>query len=180
MSDKLKLKVKVAKIKSEIGKMSKDKNNPFFKSQYFDINAILENLKPLEEAHKISITAPLTNVNGLPAIALVIDDLEADEQIREVTMLPQNNDPQKMGSSITYFRRYALVSYFELQAEDDDGNKGASKEPEVKEEEVIVAIELIESAKDIDSLKAIFTGLTPLVRKQKRVVEAKDKKKAEL
>ena len=42
-------------------------------------------------------------------------------------MLPVNTDPQKMGSTITYFRRYALVSYFEIQAEDDDGNHGASK-----------------------------------------------------
>ncbi len=135
----MKLREKIAIIKSEIGKMSKEKDNPFFKSKYFDINQILENLKPLEEKHKISITQPLTHIETVPAIALVIDDLESEEQIREVTPLPVNNDPQKMGSSITYFRRFALVSYFELQAEDDDGNKGASKAPEVSEEEIILA-----------------------------------------
>ena len=126
---------KIAKIKQEIGVMSKDMANPFFKSKYFDINQLLENIKPLEEKYKVSITQPLTNVNGLPAIALVIDDLDADanfekpedKQIREVTILPMNTDPQKMGSTITYFRRYALVSYFEIQAEDDDGNRGADK-----------------------------------------------------
>ncbi len=126
---------KIAKIKQEIGVMSKDMANPFFKSKYFDINQLLENIKPLEEKYRVSITQPLTNVNGIPAIALVIDDLDADanfekpedKQIREVTILPMNPDPQKMGSTITYFRRYALVSYFEIQAEDDDGNRGADK-----------------------------------------------------
>ena len=41
--------------------------------------------------------------------------------------LPDLTDPQKMGSAITYYRRYSLQSLFLLQAEDDDGNKGAEK-----------------------------------------------------
>jgi len=131
----LRLIEKIAKIKQEIGVMSKDLTNPFFKSKYLDINQLLENIKPLEEKYRVSITQPLTHVGEKPAIALVIDDLDSDPnfekekdmQIREVTILPENTDPQKMGSIITYFRRYTLVSYFEIQAEDDDGNHGASK-----------------------------------------------------
>jgi len=131
----LRLIEKIAKIKQEIGVMSKDLTNPFFKSKYLDINQLLENIKPLEEKYRVSITQPLTHVGEKPAIALVIDDLDSDPnfekekdmQIREVTVLPENTDPQKIGSIITYFRRYALVSYFEIQAEDDDGNHGASK-----------------------------------------------------
>ena len=36
--------------------------------------------------------------------------------------LPDISDPQKLGSCITYFRRYTLVSLLGLMAEDDDGN----------------------------------------------------------
>ena len=41
--------------------------------------------------------------------------------------LPTNLDAQKMGSAITYFRRYTLQSLLALQAEDDDGNKAITK-----------------------------------------------------
>jgi len=32
-------------------------------------------------------------------------------------------DPQKIGSAITFYRRYTLQSLLGLQSEDDDGNK---------------------------------------------------------
>lgn len=123
------LKQKIADIKSEIGKMSKDKANPFFKSKYFDLNQILDNLKPLEEMAKISITQPMTNVDGKPALALVIEDLESESIIREVFPMPDLQDPQKIGACVTYFRRFQLSSFFELQAEDDDGNSASGNMP---------------------------------------------------
>ena len=38
--------------------------------------------------------------------------------------LPEMNDPQKLGSCITYYRRYTLASLLGLQAVDDDANLG--------------------------------------------------------
>ena len=38
---------KLAELKKEIGKMTKDSKNPFFNSKYFDINQLLEHLEPL-------------------------------------------------------------------------------------------------------------------------------------
>jgi len=119
------LKQKIANIKNEIGVMSKDKSNPFFKSKYFDINQILEHLKPLEEKHKISFTQPLTNVNGVGAIMLRVIDLESSDTEEYITTLPVNIDPQKMGATITYYRRYCFVSYLGIQAEDDDANSSS-------------------------------------------------------
>jgi hypothetical protein len=45
--------------------------------------------------------------------------------------LPNIQDPQKLGSAITYYRRYTLQSLLGLQAEDDDGNTATKQ---VKEE----------------------------------------------
>lgn len=170
----LKLKEKIALIKQEIGKMSKDKSNPFFKSKYFDINQILDELKPLEEKYKILITQPLgTAYNGMVALELHIEDLQGDEKTKTSVPLPENSDPQKMGSTITYFRRYALVSYFGLQAEDDDGNLGAKKEEKViKIEPTLYEIveNAIENAKDlktIDTLNKKITDSTKLSDEEK-------------
>ena len=117
---------KILKLQSEIGVLAKTETNPFFKSKYLDINGILANLQPLLEKYKLTVIQPLTNINGRPAIRTVIFE-EGRSLIDDVLTLPDLQDPQKMGSAITYYRRYALQSLFLLQAEDDDGNKGAEK-----------------------------------------------------
>ena len=129
---------KILKIQSEIGVLSKTETNPFFKSKYLDINGILANLQPLLEKYGLTVIQPLSCVgftstqghidNTKPALRTIIYEGEK-EILNQAIPLPDLQDPQKMGSAITYYRRYSLQSLFLLQAEDDDGNKGAEKEP---------------------------------------------------
>jgi len=117
---------KILKIQTEIGVMAKDKKNPFFKSSYFDVNQIISQLLPLLEKHGLTVMQPLSNLEGKPALKTLIYD--GDKLILEdVVPLPENPDSQKMGSAITYFRRYFLQSLFLLQAEDDDANLAKPK-----------------------------------------------------
>lgn len=118
----MELKQKIASIQHTVEGLSKDANNPFFKSKYVDLNTIIEALRPLEAEQSISITIPLSNVAGRPAIRLVVQDLESDDMVEDTITLPDITDPQKMGSAITYYRRYMLMSFFNIKAEDDDGN----------------------------------------------------------
>ena len=115
---------KILNVQKKIGKISKDKQNPYFKSSYFDINQLLEQLLPLLHEEGLTLEQPLSNVEGRPALRTLLLD-EDGVLVDEVVPLPDLDDPQKMGSCITYYRRYALQSLFALQAEDDDGNKGA-------------------------------------------------------
>jgi len=123
----MKLKNKIAFIQNAIDGLSKEASNPFFKSKYVDLNTIIDALRPLEIDQKISITMPLTSCVGQPAISLVIRDLENDESEVTVMPLPQLTDPQKMGSAITYYRRYMLMSFFNLKSEDDDAEMARPK-----------------------------------------------------
>ena len=119
---------KLLTIQKKVGKISKESTNPFFKSKYFDINTLLEHVTPILNEHGLIITQPL---NGL-SVESVITDIESGEFITSALVLPELSDPQKIGSCITYYRRYTLQSLLALQSEDDDGNK-ASK-PEAKKE----------------------------------------------
>jgi len=123
---------KLLELQKNIGKITKDSTNPFFKSAYFDINGLLDVLKP--ELNKLDLTViqPLTNINGKMALKTIIKDGDV-LLLEETVSLPENNDPQKMGSIITYFRRYALQSLFLLQAQDDDGNSASSGHEELVE-----------------------------------------------
>ena len=56
-----------------------------------------------------------------------IVDVDTGDSVESSLLLPINLDAQKIGSAITYYRRYTLQSLLGLQAEDDDGNKASGK-----------------------------------------------------
>jgi hypothetical protein len=60
-----------------------------------------------------------------------IIDIENGDRFDSYMTLPPITDAQKLGSAVTYFRRYTLVSLLSLQAIDDDGET-ASKAPKAK------------------------------------------------
>ena len=119
--------VKLHSIQKEIGAIKKDSKNPFFKSNYFDINTLIDSIKPLLEKYKIVILQPLTSLEGKPALKTTIVDIESGEMIEEVTPITSSENPQQNGSAITYYRRYALQSFLLLEAEDDDGNTAVKR-----------------------------------------------------
>lgn len=117
---------KLAAAKKEIGKISKDSTNPFFKSKYFDINSLLEHVEPILEKHGLVIVQPIKEgcVN-----TMIIDVEDEKFTVSSSLKLPELNDPQKLGSAITYYRRYTLQSLLALQAEDDDANRASGNTP---------------------------------------------------
>ena len=100
----------------------KDSQNPFFKSSYADLssvwNACREALTSNDLAiiqtcsmgeHGVTVTTRLVHSSG----QWVEDDL---------TVMPVKTDPQGIGSTITYLRRYALAAISGVAPEDDDAN----------------------------------------------------------
>ena len=119
---------KILKLQNEIGVLSKTETNPFFKSKYMDINGLLAQLLPLLEKHQLLVTQPLCEVAGKPCLMTEVYDIENKVSLIKGFMpLPELQDPQKMGSAITYYRRYSLQSLFLLQAQDDDANNASEK-----------------------------------------------------
>tara|TARA_R110001583_G_scaffold125885_3_gene277420 strand:+ start:903 stop:1412 length:510 start_codon:yes stop_codon:yes gene_type:complete len=114
---------KLYNVQLEIGVISKDVTNPFYKSKYFDINSLIGQLHPLLKKHGLLLLQPIQN-NEVKSIIL---EINGDGKVESGINLPTIPDPQKLGSAITYFRRYTLQSLLALQAEDDDGNKAITK-----------------------------------------------------
>ncbi len=117
---------KLLEVQKEIGAIKKDSENPFFNSKYFDINSLLAVVKPVLNKHGLLLTQSLTHIENRLALKTTITDVEAQEEITDVCPLPEIDNPQKIGSAITYFRRYALQSLLALEAEDDDGNTAST------------------------------------------------------
>jgi len=116
---------KLLEVQKEIGAIKKDSVNPFFKSNYFDINSLLGAVKPVLNKHGLVLLQALEGLN----LTTVIVEASTGDKISYSATLPVTVDAQKAGSAITFFRRYALQSLLALEAEDDDAN---STKPIVK------------------------------------------------
>lgn len=124
---------KLLEVQKNIGKLTKDANNPFFKSKYADINQLIEISNPLLHERNLIVLQP---IKGNTLITQLIDT-DTAEIIESSLELPQSNDPQKIGSAITYYRRYTLKALLNLQEDDDDANKasGNTKKSASKEDD---------------------------------------------
>ncbi len=119
---------KLLECQKEIGAIKKDASNPFFKSKYFDINGLLAVVKPVLNKHGLIIVQGLNSMAGLLSLDTRIYN-EDGEFINFECPITTISDPQKQGSAITYFRRYALQSLLALEAQDDDGNTASDNKP---------------------------------------------------
>jgi len=124
---------KLLEVQKEVGAISKDSKNPFFKSKYFDINSLIQHVEPILTKYGLVLMQPIKD--GLQSSIIV--DSESGESVESYLELPKLNDPQKLGSAVTYYRRYTLCSLLALQAEDDDANS-ASKESKKPVKEVLI------------------------------------------
>jgi hypothetical protein len=103
--------------------IKKDAKNPFFKSSYASLSNILDAIKiPLAESD-LSFSQHPMGENGMSTILMH----KSGEWLgSHFTMKPVKNDPQGIGSCITYMRRYALAAILGLNIdEDDDGNQAS-------------------------------------------------------
>ena len=119
---------KLWRAKQEIGKVTKGSNNPFFKSKYADLNALLEATEPILLKHGLIVLQPIVNA----CVCTRIIDIDNGEYVESSLALPIVSDPQKQIAGVTYFRRASLQSLLSMQAIDLDGNDIAAAVKETK------------------------------------------------
>lgn len=119
----------------KVSKIDKDAKNPFFNSKYASLSNIQEAIyTPLAESGLVYSQSP----SGLNGLTTILIHAESGEYFMDTYTMPvsKQNDPQAVGSSITYAKRYALVAILGLNIdEDDDGNAGSDKKHENKKDD---------------------------------------------
>lgn len=110
--------LKIFRIQNELEAIIKDAKNPYFKSNYADINAMLEQLQPLLNRYKVAIEQPMKD-GKVYTILTCVDTGDSKSSSLELQPI---SDPQKLGSVITYYRRYTLQGLLGIRTKDDDAN----------------------------------------------------------
>jgi hypothetical protein len=152
---------RILEVQYQIGVLGKDSKNPFFKSAYLDLNKLLIHVTPLLHKNGLLLLQPIHEGK----VWTQIIDAETGTILADSSIeLPIINDPQKLGSAITYFRRYTLKSLLAIAEGDDDANLASKPSKPVKpikkvlsDDRFIKALEAVKSGNtSIDLLISTF------------------------
>jgi hypothetical protein len=161
----------------EIRFAAKDSTNPHFKSKYANINSVIEAVKKPLNDNGIAILQSLSpsDDNKLHLTTRLLHS--SGEWIEDTAVCPiQKQDPQGLGSAISYIRRYSISSLCALYADDDDGQSAALNAADY--------LQRINHSETLEELQANYNFVMGEVKNDrtlsKLVIEAKDKRKAEL
>ena len=116
---------KLFTLQCAMGKIAKTAKNDHTHSTYFNINGLLDVLMPLMVERQLLLMQPLEESDQGFNLLTMIMDTESGATLSYKIRFPANSDPQRVGSSLTYFRRYCLQSLLSIVAEDDDGNQNS-------------------------------------------------------
>ena len=112
----------LSKAQGQMKFAAKDANNPFFKSKYADLASVIEAIKVPLSANGIAFVQA-TDFEDSAVIVETILLHESGEWISgRLRMQPTKNDPQGVGSAVTYAKRYGLQALAGVPSDDDDGN----------------------------------------------------------
>jgi len=123
-----KLALALSKAQGEITGAQKDSKNPFFKSNYADLGNVLAACRePLSRNELAVIQTTEPHESGVVLISTLVHS--SGQWIRgKLRMKPTKNDPQGIGSTLTYARRYAYAAIVGVAQVDDDGNQASDNQ----------------------------------------------------
>lgn len=115
------------KAQKEIGGAKKGAVNPFFHSTYADLGSVMEACKEALNNAGILVLQPVAE-NSVYTLLLH----ESGEWMQDggtPIVAKESDNPQAMGSAVTYAKRYGLQAMVFIPSEDDDGNNAAKPTP---------------------------------------------------
>lgn len=115
----------------EIENAHKNATNPHFRNNYADLAEVINTTRPVLTKHGLAvIQMPGMDEDGRATVGNMILH-ESGEWVWSSASAPlQKNDPQGVGSALTYLRRYSLAAICNIAQEDDDGEAAVDRTPQ--------------------------------------------------
>jgi hypothetical protein len=106
-----------------------------FSYKYADLRQVLELVRPILHRHKLGIHQPVVSEAGAYGVKTVVTHVNGEQMTVGELAIPTGANAQQVGSSVSYARRYSLLSALGLAVEDDDG-AAASRPPQRQQDRV--------------------------------------------
>jgi hypothetical protein len=109
---------------SELGHVAKDATGHH--GGYATIGSVLDTVKPILKKHGLAVLQMCGDSEpGFVTVTTLLVHESGEFQADAGLRMPAPNDPQKVGSAISYARRYGLMTMMGLAALDDDGQSAS-------------------------------------------------------
>lgn len=177
----------LAKFQGKVKTVSKNAENPFYKSKYASLDNIIETIREELATSELAVTQ---FPHGKDELTTILVHSSGEYIQASVKFTPKDNSPQAIGSAITYMRRYSLSAVLGIATdEDDDGNAATTpvntakapapvkKAPAMSDQQ---AMKKLRSATNEEELKTFWSGLSQSLKKDPEVVAVKDEMKEQL
>ena len=129
-----KIALALSKAQANISGASKNAVNPFFKSNYADLNIVIEACRTQLSKQEIAFTQGNRFKDGVFLVVTKLIHSSGEWLSSEMALpMPKGANAQAIGSINTYGRRYGLASMAGVAQKDDDGNEGSGKVNKVNE-----------------------------------------------
>lgn len=137
----------------------KDAKNPFFESTYATLESVYDAIRtPLAE-QGLSVIQPTEFIDGQTFVRTVLIHSSGQWIDGLYPVITQKNDPQGLGSGMSYSRRYSLMAMVGIPASDDDAEAATFRPRDAMPFEKINR----QYAKDLPELR---TRTGPITEKQ--------------
>lgn len=105
---------------AELGHVTKDGTGNYGK--HTTISGVLDAVKPVLASHGLAVVQSFSESDpGFVTVTTALLHTTGETLDGGGLRMPTPNEPQKVGGAISYARRYALMTFLGLAAEDDDG-----------------------------------------------------------
>jgi hypothetical protein len=130
------------KVQADLKPALKYKTNPYLKSKYTDLGGVWEVCRALLQENRLAVI----QVGGIDTGGSYLETILAHESGEWISgrypLKPvRADDPQALGSAMTYARRYTLAAILGIVTEDDDAEAAMPRPPEVKQRVKIAPVE---------------------------------------
>ena len=170
---------KIGIIQSKMIAIKETGKNPFLKNTYsLYVQDIMTALQPHLTEHNLTVHFKgfVCEHSFKQHLMLVVTDNDSNTYVNSEWVIPDNTDVQKLGSYITYLKRYSLVAMFNLLVghDDNDGQVFKSKATVTKKSEGVTDEQLQEAISMIKS--GSITKETLLTLKGHKLSDSQRKK----
>ena len=107
-----------------------DATNPFLKSKYASLGAVIQASRPILAKHKLSLVQfPISDAAGIGVESVLAH--ESGEFVAERILIPLTEEKgkskvQSAGSTLTYLRRYSWASILGMYSDEDSDGGSAT------------------------------------------------------
>ena len=119
------------KVQEQLQPATTDANNPFTKSKYATLNSVMDSCRDALLSNGIWLCQyPVPAEPGYLGLVTKLTHAESGQWQSSLAVVPlPKADPQGVGISMTYMRRYALSAMLGIVTEDDTDGEFASDKP---------------------------------------------------